>query len=163
MDVGISTQEADLAAYFGPRGKAYLAYAQGGVRALPISWSWWAFGCWIAWTGYHRLWRYTLLSILLPLALGALFPDLGDLLGVVLVAMFAKEAYRRKAIHEIEAADAQGLQGEARLVHLRRQGKASPLAGLLAAVATIGLGVLWVYLLMPDILSELSQAGLLLP
>jgi hypothetical protein len=160
----------DLADYFGPRGRAYLAHydrrrarALAGRRALPLSWSWSVFGAWFAWFWYRKLWGWGALALAVPLLADWLIGGQSALVGLLLVAMTANDCYLQAAMTVLRQADRLGLAGAERTAFLRRRGGVSWTAGILAALLVIGLGVLSALRALPEIVRQLDAAGLLPP
>jgi hypothetical protein len=155
--------ECDLGHFYGPRGSAYLAYFRRRRPGFPLSWSWPAFGSWIAWFGYRRLWRAGLVALVVPLIADYVAPGVGGLLTYIAIALLAKEVCLRHAFTAVAAADRQGLVGDARAAFLRDAGTVSWAGAIGGTVLVFGLAALWTYLMMDQILQQLDAAGLLQP
>ncbi len=159
---------ADLAAFFGPRSAAYVAHyerrrqrALAGRRGLMTAWSWPAFGAWIAWFWYRKLWGYGLVAFLLPV-LGDMLPGgVGGLAGLALVGWLAKDWYLQTALLALRQADTAALEGDERHAFLGRKGGVSPVAGGFGAILALALGAASSLRSLQELHRQLEAAGLL--
>ena len=152
--------EADLAAFFGPEAEVYLRHYRGRAAGRSVfAWSWPAFGASLAWFWYRKLWLGGLLALALPMA-GSWLPG-GDLIGYLLAVLLAKECYLRAALAARAEADAAKLTGDRRRDFLARRGGTSRPAGVIGGVLVVALGVVASLAVLPEILQQLSAAGVL--